>query len=181
MLISDRDGVLFDTCRLNIESYLVAAEKFGLKTRLDLLSKNIHKGLPLNGFYGEVWGDLPQELLQRIRMEKNAVFARGYSSVRLNFDYVENFLRSDNSPFLVTRASIQSTTALLNHFKITFFENRVANVGSEQSKGSFFAEMARSYGFEAGLVTVVDDSLENIREADSLGFRTILYPHFCDY
>ena len=60
MYIIDRDGVLFDTCELNIKSYSEAADLLKLETNIVNLTNSIHAGDSYSRFCRNVWQDIDQ-------------------------------------------------------------------------------------------------------------------------
>lgn len=181
VLISDRDGVLFDTCRANIQSYLSAAENLNLQTDLFALSRAVHDGEAFLNFYSKVWGEISDRTIQTLRIEKASFFSLNFQNVRVNTDFIESTLNHEVNPFLVTRASLESTYFLLDKFQITIFEERVISVHAGQTKPLIFSGIAKDLQLEPSQITIVDDSKDVALKSSLLGFRTIHFAHFCDY
>jgi HAD superfamily hydrolase (TIGR01509 family) len=181
LLISDRDGVLFDTCRANIESYSCAAEKLKIKTNISILEKAVHEGRAFLDFCFEVWSDLTEGQSQILRIEKAAAFEMRSDLTRVNHDLVSNVIEKEKTPFLVTRASLASTLHLLNEYQLTHFGERVVSVSSSEKKSEIFKKLSIELGVKPQSILIVDDSKEVILESEALGFKTVLYPHFCNY
>ena len=181
MLISDRDGVLFDTCRANFQSYVASAQKFGIKTDFEALANAIHQGRSFQSFYLEVWGELSEKELKLMSSEKKSLFKESSSLVKVNSNFIELTLIGEKNPYLVTRASLPSTLYLLEVFQIGIFEHRVVSVPSGESKSARFGEIAKSLNLLPSEILVIDDSLDVAKESSLLGFNTIHYPHFCDF
>lgn len=180
LLISDRDGVLFDTCLANIFSYSNAAKEMNLRSNLELLELSVHEGKGFFEFYWEVWGDLTQVEIHALKSAKDSIFMRQHKLVKINADFVENVVKVQNAPYLVTRASLSSTNFLLKEFQIDSFGDRVLSVKSPDSKSKIFAKIATENNLQHSSVTVVDDSKEIVLESRSLGFNALHYPHFCN-
>ena len=181
LLISDRDGVLFDTCHANIKSYLIAAANLKLKTNHFLLEKAVHEGEAFQNFYSPVWGTLNESQKQLLRSEKASVFEDEIQLVRINHHFISNVIENENFPFLVTRASLASTFYLLDKFQIRHFAGRVISVIASESKSEVFKKISTQLGVTPGEVTIVDDSRGVVLESKMMGFKTVLYPHFCNY
>lgn len=181
LLISDRDGVLFDTCRANIDSYLIAAKSFGISTDHSVLATAVHAGQGFDNFHLKVWGILPANLLSQIRVEKSSIFMSRIDLVRLNSEYLQNVLLKKNSPYLVTRASLASTQFLLDIFSIDIFEERVISVDLSESKFQIFSRIAQQSDYLHSDITIIDDSTEVILESSLAGFKVVQYPHFCSF
>lgn len=179
MLISDRDGVLFDTCQANMESYTRAAELIGLATNSRELEVAIHSGEAISNFYRRVWGELSTEELCLLRSTKSEYFIESTASIRVNHHFIESFLVREKEPYLVTRASIASTKFLVNHFGLDFFGKRVISTLETDSKLDIFSFICSSHNLESSQVTIVDDSPEIVHASAEAGFRVIKYPHFC--
>jgi phosphoglycolate phosphatase-like HAD superfamily hydrolase len=180
MLISDRDGVLFDTCRANLESYIEASKIIGLQTNINELAMSIHSGLGISSFFSSVWGALSESDLKILRETKIKLFLGHLSQVRLNLDFVDEFLAEEINPYLVTRASLSSSHILLDHFKIHHFGERVISVPESSSKLTVIENLSLELKISKSKFTVVDDSLEVIDQSNNLGCVAIHYPHFCD-
>ena len=108
MLISDRDGVLLDTCKANLDSYTHTAETMGLATNIHELEIAIHSGEGIVDFSRRVWGELTTAELNLLRSTKSEYFIENITNVRVNHAFIENFLVNEKEPYLVTRASILS-------------------------------------------------------------------------
>ena len=179
MLISDRDGVLFDTCQANLESYCRAAELMGLATNTRELEAAIHSGEGISNFYRTVWGELSTAEFGLLRSTKSEYFIEEIASVRVNHDFIENFLEGEREPYLVTRASIASTRFLVNHFGLDFFGKRVISTSETASKIDIFSFICSSNNLDRSQVKVVDDSPHIVHASAEAGFQAIQYPHFC--
>ena len=179
MLISDRDGVLFDTCLANIESYKSASKALGLKCEKDELAKAIHAGAGIFDFRHKVWGELSQIQFETLRKKKSITFFENMKYVRVNHDFVSYFLENEIEPYLVTRASLNSTILLLSTFGINSFDERVKSVPPGVSKISIVNSMFSSLNIAKSQLTIIDDSDEVIADALRSGFVAVQYPHFC--
>jgi hypothetical protein len=180
LLISDRDGVLFDTCIANVFSYTAAAKKMNLRTNLEFLELSVHEGKGFFEFYREVWGDLTEVEIHTLKSVKDSIFMAQHELIKVNVDFVENIVKVQKDPYLVTRASLSSTNFLLKEFRIDFFGDRVLSVKSPESKSKLFTKIATENNLHHSSITVVDDSNEIVLESRSLGFHAIHYPHFCN-
>lgn len=181
LLISDRDGVLFDTCRANVKTYLAAADKLNLKTNIPLLENAVHEGRAFFDFYFQVWGTLTEDQLQLLRARKSDFFKDEIALVKVNHKYISNVIKNEKSPFLVTRASLASTLYLLDFFQVGDFAERVVSVGASESKSQVFAKISMDLGLHPRNIQIVDDSHDVVVESKKLGFETVHYPHFCNY
>jgi phosphoglycolate phosphatase-like HAD superfamily hydrolase len=179
MLISDRDGVLFDTCEANLASYTRAANSIGLKTNDWELERAIHSGEGIFTFSKKVWVGASNTQLELIKESKQRLFVEYLSTIRLNFDFVEDFLVKAIDPYLVTRASYSSTKILLDYFDIHFFGDRVIGGSQIFSKIEIYGQISAKYDIPRLSVTVVDDCREIIEQSIKMGFMAIQYPHFC--
>jgi hypothetical protein len=180
MLVSDRDGVLFDTCTANIESYKMASEKIGLQANIDELARSIHEGEGIETFFPSVWGDISKNQLVVLRDAKSKFFSENIRMVRVNVGFIESFLLAESNPYLVTRASTASTYFLLDHFKINFFESRIINIPKGLSKVPVFADLCAFHRLSHSELTIIDDSVDTVRESNVAGFLAFRYPHFCN-
>jgi hypothetical protein len=181
LLISDRDGVLLDTCRANINSYSRAAEKLKLHTSMPFLETAVHDGKAFIDFYFKVWGALTESQLQLLRAEKASVFEEEVKWVRVNHGFISTVIENEEFPFLVTRASLASTIYLLNRYQVNHFAERVVSVNALESKSQVFRRISRELGMGHQSITIIDDSEDVILESRELGFGTVHYPHFCNY
>ena len=181
MLISDRDGVLFDTCRANINSYLSAADNLKLKTNVSFLENAIHEGRALHDFYFQVWGALTESQLHFLSAEKATLFRGEIKLIKINQYFISEVLDNEKSPFLVTRASFASTLYLLDNFHVRNFGDRVVSVSSSERKSQVFTKISIDLGLHPGSIRIVDDSKDIVVESKKLGFETQHYPHFCKY
>jgi hypothetical protein len=181
LLISDRDGVLFDTCGANIKSYLGAAEKLKLQTNVTLLKDAVHEGRAFLDFYFQVWGALSEDQMQLLRDKKSVVFKDEIGLVRVNHEYISSVIENEVSPFLVTRASFASTLYLLDFFQLKHFAERVISVNASESKAQVFRRISIDLGVDPRSIQIVDDSRDVVVESKMLGFETMHYPHFCNY
>lgn len=181
LLISDRDGVLFDTCGANIKSYLGAAENLKLQTNVTLLENAVHEGRAFLDFYFQVWGALTENQMQHLRVEKSAMFKDEIKLVRVNHEYISSVIDKEASPFLVTRASFASTLYLLDFFQLEHFAARVVSVNASESKSQVFKRISIDLGINPQSIHIVDDSRDVIVESRMLGFETMHYPHYCNY
>ena len=179
MLISDRDGVLFDTCKANFQSYLRASKALGLTTQEPELLNAIHSGEGLTDFFRTVWGELSTAELNLLRSTKSEYFNENIANVRINHDFIESFLVNERNPYLVTRASLASTEFLINHFGLDFFDNRVISASEYTSKVDVFTFICTSHNLDRARVKIVDDSPKIITASTEAGFFAIQYPHFC--
>ena len=179
MLISDRDGVLFDTCEANLASYTRAANLIGLTTNNWELERAIHSGESLLTFSHKVWVGVSGTQLELVKESKQLLFNEYLSKIRLNSEFVEDYLIDAIDPYLVTRASYSSTKILLDHFDLHFFGDRV--IGGSQSLGKLeiFEKLSDQHKIPRLSMTVVDDSQEIIEQSTKMGFLAIQYPHFC--
>jgi|LakMenEpi03Aug12_release.lakeMendotaPanAssembly.Ray.scaffolds.fasta_scaffold178890_2 hypothetical protein len=180
MLISDRDGVLFDTCSANIESYKSASKALGLKCEKDELARAIHAGTGIFDFRQKVWGELSEIQFETLRKKKSITFFENLKYVRVNRNFVSDFLEKEIEPYLVTRSSLNSTILLLATFGIDSFDERVRSVPSGVSKISIVNSMFSSLNIPKSQLTIVDDSEEVIADALRSGFVAVQYPHFCN-
>ena len=179
MLISDRDGVLFDTCQVNLESYTRAAESMGLKTNSLKLEVAIHSGEGLYAFYPKVWMGISNRDLDFLHKSKQLFFVEEIRKIRLNVEFVENYLVNAIDPHLVTRASLSSTKILLEHFNLQFFGDRVIGGDQGLNKVYIFKKLADQNILPRSRITVVDDSRHVVEQSKEAGFVAIQYPHFC--
>jgi len=179
MLISDRDGVLFDTCEANLASYSRAASLIGLKTDNWELEKAIHSGEGFLTFYNKAWPNISASQVVLLKESKQTLFIEYLSQIRLNFDFVEEYLVNAVAPYLVTRASYSSTKFLLDYFDLNFFGDRVVGGSQNLSKMEVFEKIYSKHDIPRISVYVVDDSQEIIEQSTKLGFSAIQYPHFC--
>jgi hypothetical protein len=179
MLISDRDGVLFDTCKVNFESYTRAAELMGLKTNSLELEAAIHSGEGLYAFHPKVWMGVANSDLDFLHKSKQLFFAEEIVKIRLNVEFVENHLVNAIDPYLVTRASLSSTKILLEHFSLQFFGDRVIGGGQGLNKVDIFKKLADQHSLPRLGITVVDDSRHIVEQSKAAGFLAIQYAHFC--
>lgn len=180
MLVSDRDGVLFDTCAANIESYRMASEKIGLQANIDELARSIHAGEGIDTFFVSVWGDISKNQLLDLRDAKSKLFIENIRRVRVNVGFIESFLLTESNPYLVTRASTASTYFLLNHFKINFFESRIISIPKGLSKVLVFEDLCAVHRLSHSELTIIDDSVDTVHESNVVGFLAFQYPHFCN-
>ena len=74
MYIIDRDGVLFDTCRLNIESYLHATRELNLELNTMALEQSIHSGKSFSEYYLNVWPKLESAVIDEVKSLKSNFF-----------------------------------------------------------------------------------------------------------
>jgi FMN phosphatase YigB (HAD superfamily) len=179
MLISDRDGVLFDTCNANFESYIRASKALCLTVQESQLLNAIHSGEAIVDFSVRVWGELSAAEFSLLRSTKSEYFIENIASVRVNHDFIESFLVSEKEPFLVTRASVASTRFLVNHFGLDFFGKRVISTSETASKIDIFSFICSSHNLDRSQVKVVDDSPQIVHASAEAGFQAIQYPHFC--
>ena len=179
MLISDRDGVLFDTCMVNLECYTRAADLMGLKTNSSELGAAIHSGEGLYAFYPKVWMGIASSDLDSLQKSKHLFFTEAIGRIRLNVEFVENYLISAIDPYLVTRASLASTKILLEHFDIQFFGDRVIGGDQGLNKVDVFKKLADQHILPRLEITVVDDSRHVVEQSKEAGFVAVQYPHFC--
>ena len=179
MLISDRDGVLFDTCKANFESYFDASKALGFTVQESELLNAIHSGQGITDFSTRVWGELSTAELSLLRSTKSAYFIESISNIRVNHFFIEDFLSSERDPYLVTRASLASTKYLLDHFGLNFFGKRVISSSETASKIDVFNLICTNLSLDRSQVTIVDDSPQIISASAEAGFHTIQYPHFC--
>jgi beta-phosphoglucomutase-like phosphatase (HAD superfamily) len=179
MLISDRDGVLFDTCKANFASYLQASRDLGLPADELQLSNAIHSGDGISSFSKEVWGDLSAIQFKLLSEIKRNYFVKNISNVRINYGFIESFLVNEIGPYLVTKASAVSTYYLLNHFKLDIFFDRVISVSGNSSKLEVFNFLCRTHNLDTSRLKIFDDSPKIVHECIQAGFNAIQYPHFC--
>jgi hypothetical protein len=179
MLISEMDGVLFDTCKANLESYTRAAELMGLKTDSLKLETAIHSGESLYAFYPNVWKGITNSELDSMHKSKQSLFTKYVGNIRVNVEFVENYLVNAIDPYLVTRASLSSTKILLEHFNLRFFGNRVIGGDQGLNKIDVFKKLSDQHSLPRLGITVVDDSRHIVEQSKGAGFLAIQYPHFC--
>jgi|688.fasta_scaffold189351_3 beta-phosphoglucomutase-like phosphatase (HAD superfamily) len=179
MLISDRDGVLLDTCKANLDSYTKTAETMGLATNIQELEIAIHSGAGIVDFSRRVWGELTTAELNLLRSTKSEYFIENIANVRVNHDFIESFLVNEKEPYLVTRASVSSTKFLVDHFGLDFFGKRIISASESASKIDVFNLICANLSLDRSQVTIVDDSPQIISASTEAGFHTIQYPHFC--
>lgn len=179
MLISDRDGVLFDTCKANFESYFDASKALGFIVQEPELLDAIHSGQGITDFSTRVWGELSNAELGLLRATKSVYFIENISNIRVNHVFIEDFLSSELDPYLVTRASLASTNYLLDHFGLNFFGKRIISASESASKIDVFNLICTNLSIDRSEVTIIDDSPQIISASTEAGFHTIQYPHFC--
>ena len=181
MYIIDRDGVLFDTCELNIKSYSEAADLLKLKTNIVNLTNSIHAGDSYSRFCRNVWQDIDQNDVIKLSKIKQDVFRNNLGLAVLNVDFISRYLKDQRNLCLLTKASKHSTLILLNHFGVSVFGEDVYSTQDYEQNSKIIAindlQTKRSLGNHE--VTIIDDSVLLIEDLVSLGYDAIHYPHYC--
>ncbi len=183
MYIIDRDGVLFDTCRLNIESYLLATNELNLELNMMELEQSIHSGKSFAEFYLKVWPNLESSLIDKIKFLKSNFFNKNLDLVKFNSELLKELLLNKSEMCLLTRASESSTHALLKHFKVLLFGENVYSTQTFNSPSKIFALklLEKKFSISSDKLNVIDDSINFIEEAILEGYNAIHYKHFCSF
>jgi hypothetical protein len=181
ILAIDRDGVLFDTCRLNIDSYISATKDLGLNCERNHLGSAVHSGLSFSDFYKVVWGALDCETQSQLKEAKSNFFRENLGATRLNIKVLEKAKSFCDSVHLVTRASLSSSFDLLNHYRIEYDHANIhsTQTGLDMNKTQILKAIASDNSIDNNSIIVLDDSAEIVRELIESGFNARKYPHFC--
>ena len=177
--IVDRDGVLFDTCRLNVDAYSYAAHEIGVELNLELLKMNICAGESAHDFIYALTPGLEPSLFARLSRLKSGYFRENIHLVNFNRDLFKSLQLPSCKNYLLTKASLASTTQLLAHYSISSnFEEVFSLQGSGfNSKVEFLQNFL--HGDLRLKILVIDDSKATVSDFIANGFEAALYPHFC--
>jgi phosphoglycolate phosphatase-like HAD superfamily hydrolase len=179
--VLDRDGVLFDTCRLNSESYIQASSSLGLQTNLSALDDAIMLGESIDVFFPKVWGDLSSSQLDELRARKLKFFKKNADLVRLNPKWIKVVKEVPEQCFIATRASLDSTNFLLRELLPEFQLQNVYSIqgGIYKSKGKVLDVIATNLQLSLESVTLYDDTFKTIKELKEYGYSAVFEKHFC--
>ena len=113
----DRDGTLFDTCELNIRSFERAFLNLGLRIPPEL-SELIHDGAGWQEMRSRFNLHLSYDAERRLLENKKSIFIQNLHIVRIN-QILYSHLLEFKTWFLVSNASIESSQAIFDYFKIS--------------------------------------------------------------
>ena len=183
MYIIDRDGVLFDTCRLNIESYLHATRKLNLELNMIELEQSIHSGKSFSEYRLNVWPDLESAAIDEVKLVKSNFFNENLDLARLNSGLLNELLLNKSKMCLLTRATETSTHALLRHFNVLIFGENVYSVQTFDNPSKIFAIklLEKKLLISSHKISIIDDSINFVEEAILAGYNAIQYKHFCSF
>jgi phosphoglycolate phosphatase-like HAD superfamily hydrolase len=183
MYIVDRDGVLFDTCRLNIEAYSQAMRKLNLELNMIELEKNIHSGKSFSEYCLNVWPDLGSTAINEVKLVKSNFFNENLHLARLNSGLLNELLLNKSTMCLLTRATESSTLSLLRHFNVSTFGENVYSTQTFNNPSKMFAIklLEKKLLISSDKISIIDDSINFVEEAILAGYNAIHYEHFCSF
>lgn len=182
-LVFDRDGTLFDTCQLNFRSYAAASEALGVHLDKEALRESICAGETFSTFKIKVWGDDTSHDVKELRNVKVEYFSKNLGLVRPNPELIKLIELNENAVFLATRATLESTKMLLEHFKVPIPWKSVFSTQSHPGgdKLSIMQNILKNEGGLPASIKLIDDSVETINALSAAGFCSELYPHYCSF
>jgi len=183
MYIVDRDGVLFDTCRLNIESYLQATHKLNLELNVIELEQSIHSGKSFSEYCLNVWPELESAAIDKVKLLKSNFFNENLDLARLNSGLLNELLINKSTMCLLTRATESSTLSLLRHFNVSTFGENVYSTQTFNNPSKMFAIklLEKKLLVSSHEISIIDDSINFVEEAMLAGYNAIHYKHFCSF
>jgi phosphoglycolate phosphatase-like HAD superfamily hydrolase len=182
-LVLDRDGTLFDTCELNFQSYLEASKTLEVEVNRQALQESICGGESFSTFHLKVWGNSTSMEREAIRNFKSEYFSRNLDLARLNPEIMSQIGPDGESVFLATRATLESTYLLLDHFAVRIQRKNVYSTQNYpgDDKVSIMQTILKLNGGLPASVKLIDDSVDTINKVSELGFDVLLYPHYCSF
>jgi phosphoglycolate phosphatase-like HAD superfamily hydrolase len=183
MYIVDRDGVLFDTCRLNIEAYSQATRKLNLELNMIELEQNIHSGKSFSEYCLNVWPDLEPAAIDEVKILKSNFFSENLDLAKLNSSLLSELLLNKSKMCLLTRATESSTISLLRHFNLSIFGENVYSTQTFNNPSKMFAIklLEKKLLISSHEISIIDDSINFVGEAMLAGYNAIHYKHFCSF
>lgn len=180
-IVFDRDGTLFDTCKLNFYSYTSASEALRLHLDKEALRESICAGETFSTFRIKVWGDEISHDGDDLKNLKVEYFLKNQDLARPNPELIELIKMNENDVFLATKATLESTKILLERFKVRIPWKNVFSTQSHPGgdKLSILLNILDNEGGGPASIKLIDDSLEAINAVSAAGFSSELYPHYC--
>ena len=183
ILVLDRDGTLFDTCELNFRSYSNASENLKVNLDENALQASICKGESFSTFQLKVWSKASSVEREALKSYKSEFFSRNLSLVRVNPELISLIESNGDSVYMATRATLESTNTLLEHFGVRIQKDNVYSTqtypGSD--KVSIMQNILEIGGGLPASIRLIDDSMESIKKVSAAGFSVQLYPHYCSF
>ena len=117
VIMTDLDGTLIDTVRVNYLAYKEALEPFGGKIDYDYFKKFCN-GRHYKAFVSEILGRNDENILLEVHRHKKDLYRKYIHHAKINLPLMRilNMCRSECRLALVTTASSQNTSDILNAF-----------------------------------------------------------------
>jgi len=181
ILVLDRDGTLFDTCELNFRSYSNASENLKVKLNQNVLQESICKGESFSTFQLRVWGNVSSMEREALKSLKSEFFCRNLNLVRVNPELTTLIESNEDSVYMATRATLDSTKMLLDYFGVRIQKDNIYSTQTfpGSNKVTIMQNILKIAGGLPASIRLIDDSRESINEVSAAGFAAQLYPHYC--
>lgn len=176
----DRDGTLFDTCRLNTDSYFIAGKSLQIDFDYMKLSLLIHQGASFRELLDACQRSPTAEQALELHSRKKDTFLASISKARLNERIFDEIRECQYA--IVSNSSIESTRALLDNFKITLPTSNIFGPnGATRPKPSpdLYLGALASLKWHDRETLALEDSIHGVASASAAGLPVRLVEHFC--